>query len=179
MHAVRPRRLALVGLMGAGKSVLGREAAQRLGWPFLDADRLLEERAGMSVPEIFAGDGEAGFRARESALLEELAAAPAPFVLATGGGVVTSASNRERLAGRFWTAWLRVDPALAARRLAGDRTRPLLPPGDPEPTLAALAAERAAHYGEVARVTLDASLSLADLADLLLARLASDPDATL
>jgi len=179
MPSIAPRRLALLGLMGAGKTALGRELAARLRWPFLDSDRLLEERSGNSVADLFAAEGEAGFRERERALLEELATAPPPLVLATGGGIVESPPNRKRLAKVFWGVWLRVDPSEAVRRLEGDTTRPLLGEGDPASILRDLAAHRASLYAEVARLVVEAHLPLEALADAVLEALAApseDPE---
>jgi len=163
-----PRRVALVGLMGAGKTVLARAAGARLGWPVLDADGLLEERAGTPVAGIFAREGERGFRSRERRLLAELAGSPAPFLLATGGGVVEEAANRRRLREDFWTVWLRIDPGVAAARLGRDETRPLLASGDPASVLRELDARRAPAYREVSRALLDAGLPLEAQVDALL-----------
>ena len=149
-----PRRLALVGLMGAGKTRVGRLVASALDWPFHDADLLLASEAGLSVPAVFEQEGEAGFRLRESAVLAGLAGLEPPLVVATGGGVVVRPENRRRLAEAFLVIWLRVTPEEAARRLARGRGRPLLAGSDPVGVLRSLAAVRDPLYAEVAGVTL-------------------------
>ena len=125
----QPRRLILIGLMGAGKTTVGRALAGRLGWAFLDLDELIEQSAGRDVPAIFAQEGEAGFRRREEGALAT-ALALERVVIATGGGVVLSAANRQRLAAEPWVVWLEAPPDELARRLAGPgaATRPLLAP---------------------------------------------------
>ncbi len=174
---VRPRRIALVGLMGAGKTRVGRLAAAALRWPFVDADRLVEEGAGCPVPEIFRREGEDGFRNRESEALAGLAARPAPFIVATGGGVVERPENRESLRRGFYVVWLRIDPVEAARRLAGDRGRPLLAEGDPDAVLDALARRRDPLYRDLARLILTTTVQTRpeDLRDELLEALAGPP----
>ncbi len=155
MNAPAPVRLALIGLMGAGKSRVGRLCARALDWPFVDADREAERDAGLSLPRLFAGRGEAGFREVESAVLARLAGLPAPLVVATGGGVVEREGNRRVLAREFTVVWLRVDPAEAARRLAGGSGRPLLAAGEPAVVLAGLAASRDPLYAALADHVLD------------------------
>lgn len=124
----RTQRIALIGYRGAGKSTVARLLAERLGWDWIDADAVLEQRAGCTIRELFAAEGEAGFRSREAALLAELCARPR-LVLATGGGVVLRADNRAVLRRSAWVAWLEAgaetlwrrlesDPASAARRPA-------------------------------------------------------------
>lgn len=125
------RGIALVGLMAAGKSETGRLLAQRRRLPFLDSDQLVESRAGLSVAQIFAREGEAGFRAREKRALEE-AESSAPCVLALGGGAVLAAENRALLSRSFATVWLHVTAATAARRSTAPSSpvRPLLGAGE-------------------------------------------------
>ena len=146
--------LVLVGPMGAGKSSIGKRLAQALSLEFVDADRVLEARTGASVADIFACEGEAGFRRRETALLVELLAGQGQLI-ATGGGVVLSADNRALLAREACVIHLDVSVAEQLRRLARDRTRPLLQRPDREAVLHAMAAERAPLYAEVADVRLD------------------------
>src|SRR5262245_55411381 len=119
-------RIALVGLMGAGKSRIGRQVAARLGWPFFDADRLVEERTGASIEALFRERGEAAFRDLEADTLEALSLTPAPLVAALGGGVVERPQNRAVLKTSFFVVWLIVDPERAAERLGHDSGRPLL-----------------------------------------------------
>ena len=161
-------RVILTGFMGAGKTTVGRLLARHLGWAFLDLDELVTLAAGRSIPDLFAAEGEAGFRAREA---EALATALAleRVVIATGGGTVLAPANRERLAREPWVFWLTAPVAELARRLEGDAGRPLLAtPGagdgaaaghGPEETrgrrlaerIASLLAAREAAYAAVAR----------------------------
>ena len=141
--------LVLVGPMGAGKSSLGRRLAAKLGLEFVDADRVLEQRAGADIPLIFELEGEAGFRAREEALLAELLEGGGRAI-ATGGGAVLSAATRARLRARGFVVHVRVDVEQQLARLARDHTRPLLAQGDRRETLVAMAALRDPLYAEVA-----------------------------
>ncbi len=152
---VRPRRVALIGLMGAGKSRVGRLTAAAAGWPFLDADVEAEREAGCSVSAYFEREGEASFRSLESSLLGRMATLDPPLVLATGGGVVESEDNRRLLREAFLVVWLRVDPEEAARRLVRGGGRPLLAGGDPAATLRRLAERRDPLYAETADLTLE------------------------
>lgn len=147
-----PRRIALVGLMAAGKSRVGRLLAASLSCPFVDADQLAEERAGRPISDIFREEGEPRFRALEAEILTELAGREPPLVVATGGGVVESEANRTRLRGEFVTVWIELDPGEAARRVGGSRgKRPLLSVSDPEGVLRELSARRAPWYRQVSR----------------------------
>ena len=145
--------------MGSGKSETGRRLALLLGRHFVDCDALVAADAGRSIPEIFEAEGEAGFRRRESAALAEALASDKPSVVATGGGAVTVAANRARLASAV-VCWLRVRPEVLARRLGNGDGRPLLAgAADREALLAelrSLTAERDRWYDEVADVLLDA-----------------------
>ncbi len=111
--------LFLVGYRCTGKTTVARLVAERLGWRWLDADAVLEERAGRTVREVFAEEGEAGFRRRESAALEELCRRPG-HVIATGGGVVLAAANRDRLRAAGRVVWLTADAETIWRRLQAD-----------------------------------------------------------
>ncbi|PRY95336.1 shikimate kinase [Hasllibacter halocynthiae] len=138
--------IVLVGLMGAGKSVVGRALAARLDLPFVDSDAAIEEAARMTVSEIFAQDGEAFFRARESEVLARLLAGP-PGILATGGGVFASEANRAAIrdAGAV-SVWLEGSVDLLWSRVRGKAHRPLLDRPDAKARLAALHAARAPSY---------------------------------
>lgn len=141
--------LFLVGLMGAGKSTLGRQIARRLGMPFLDADVELEQRLGVSIPTIFEIEGEQSFRDREEALIDELTQRT-HIVLATGGGAVTRPRSRENLRDRGTVVYLHALPDTLYERVRHGRNRPMLKVDDPRARIAALYAERDPLYREVA-----------------------------
>ena len=139
------RTVALVGLMGAGKSSIGRRLAQRLGLPFVDADAEIEKAAGATIEEIFEHEGESAFRAGERRVIARLLEEP-PHVLATGGGAFMDAATRGLLAERAVTVWLRADLDLLLSRVARRSNRPLLKDVDPRATLERLIAERYPVY---------------------------------
>ena len=139
--------LYLVGMMGSGKSTAGRQLAAQLGYRFLDADQSLEQVAGRSIPEIFASEGEAGFRQLESAVLNQIASWHS-LVVATGGGVVTRPENWGQMR-QGVVIWLDAPEALLLQRLNADPTpRPLMAAADPAARLAALLAERRPLYAQ-------------------------------
>jgi shikimate kinase len=139
--------LYLVGMMGSGKSTAGRHLAEQLGYRFLDADTSLEQVAGRSIPEIFASDGEAGFRALEAAVLNQIAAWHS-LVVATGGGVVTRPENWGHMR-QGVVIWLDAPEELLLQRLAADPTpRPLMASPDPAARLRQLLAERRPLYAQ-------------------------------
>lgn len=150
----RPTKtIALVGLMGAGKTSIGRRLAQRLGLPFVDADAEIEAAAGTSIEEIFQRHGEAAFRDGERRVIARLLDGPAQ-VLATGGGAMMDPSTRALLRARAVTVWLRADLDLMLARVARRNNRPLLKGADPRAVLEALIAERYPVYAE-ADITVD------------------------
>ncbi len=150
--------IALVGLMGSGKTTVGRRAAKLLGRPFVDADEAFIPRYGCTVADVFAAEGEEGFRRKETELLGELLAVATPLVVSCGGGVVTVAGNRARFAAPdVHVVWLRADPAFLASRTSAKADRPLLAAGDPLEVLTRLHAERTPWYEEVADDVLDVS----------------------
>ncbi|MDO4904191.1 MAG: shikimate kinase [Lautropia sp.] len=166
----------LVGMMGAGKSTVGVRLARKLGRTFVDADRALEERLGVSIPTIFELEGEAGFRRRETQFLEELSARPG-LVLATGGGVVLSPVNRELLKSRGKAIYLQASPADLWQRLRRDRQRPLLRTANPRERIYELCAERDALYREVAAYTVTTSRQPIDqIVDAVIQRLGETDD---
>jgi shikimate kinase len=114
-------RLFLIGYRGTGKTTVARLAAARLGWDWCDADEMLEEQAGQTIREIFAAEGEAGFRTREAALLEALCGLER-HVIATGGGVVLRPDNRARLREAGRVVWLTADAQTLWQRLQADDT---------------------------------------------------------
>ena len=144
----------LVGMMGAGKSTVGRLLARRLKLRFLDSDHEIERRCGVKIPLIFEIEGEAGFRSREAQLIAELSAENA-IVLATGGGAVLSAENRRRLAARGTVVYLRARPEDLYERVRHDRNRPLLAAADPPARLRELYAERDPLYREIADLVVE------------------------
>ena len=141
------RSLYLVGMMGSGKTSTGRPLAERLGYGFVDADAVIEQAAGCSIPEIFERDGEAGFRSLESQVLSAISQRHS-LVVATGGGVVTQPENWGMLHSGI-VIWLDVVPDQLLQRLNADSTaRPLLQTADPEAALNALLNERCPLYAE-------------------------------
>jgi XRE family transcriptional regulator, aerobic/anaerobic benzoate catabolism transcriptional regulator len=122
-HAAPPAdRVALIGLRGAGKSTLGRIAAERLGWSFVELNREVERQSGMSVAEILALYGQEGLRRREQAMLRELVGRPGPMIVATGGGIVAEPLTFDLLLASFVTVWLKAAPEehMARVRQQGD-----------------------------------------------------------
>ena len=141
------RSLYLVGMMGSGKTSTGRPLAERLGYGFVDADAVIEQAAGCSIPEIFERDGEAGFRALESQVLNAIGQRHS-LVVATGGGVVTQQENWGLLHTGI-VVWLDVVPEQLMQRLRADSTvRPLLQTVDPDAALNALLNQRRPLYAE-------------------------------
>lgn len=146
--------VVLIGLMGAGKTTVGREYARRHGHRFVDCDHELEARLGVKVTTIFEIEGESGFRRRESQLLDELTREDG-LVLATGGGVVLSADNRALLAQRGLVVYLNVPPRILWERTRNDKSRPLLQVPNPKEKIEALFRERDPLYREVADIVID------------------------
>ncbi len=148
-----PKTIALVGLMGAGKSSIGRRLAQALGLPFVDADTEIEAAAGASIEEIFARDGEAVFRNGERRVIARLLDGPAQ-ILATGGGAFMDSTTRGLIHERAISVWLRADIDTLLVRVGRRNNRPLLKTGDPRAVLAQLVDERYPVYAE-ADITVD------------------------
>jgi shikimate kinase len=150
------RNIYLVGLMGAGKTTVGRQLAKRLGRSFLDSDHEIVARTGVPIPTIFEIEGEEGFRRREAQTISEVTEA-SDIVLATGGGVVLNPDNRRRLHETGWVVYLNVPPALLYERTRHDRNRPLLNVPDPMARLEELYAARDPLYREIAHIVVDGS----------------------
>lgn len=148
------RTVALVGMMGAGKSSIGRRLASILALPFFDADSEIELAAGQTIPEIFAAHGEAEFRRGERQVMARLLRQP-QCVLATGGGAVLDAGTRALLRERAVTIWLRASPDILMRRIERRDTRPLLQQPDPRAVLERLLQARQPLYAEVADLTVE------------------------
>ncbi len=142
----------LIGMMASGKTTIGRHLAAVLELPFVDADRVIEQRAGADIAWIFDLEGEDGFREREQAVLDELTLREG-IVLATGGGAVLREVNRSRLRERGVVVYLDAPLERLVARTRSDRKRPLLGDGDAEQTLARLLAERGGLYADTAHVT--------------------------
>jgi len=145
------RSLFLIGMMGAGKTTVGRLLARRCGFAFIDCDRELEARSGVSVATIFELEGEEGFRRREAALIDELTQPPG-LVLATGGGAILSEENRVHLRERGLVIYLRASVEEILRRTHKDRARPLLQAPDRRARIAQLLADRQRLYEETAHL---------------------------
>jgi shikimate kinase len=166
------RSVFLIGMMGAGKSTIGRLLAEAIGFEFVDADRELESRSGVTIPTIFEIEGEAGFRRREAALLEELTARQR-IVLATGGGAVLEPQTRQRLRERGLVIYLRTTADEVHRRTRRDKSRPLLRTDNPRERIEQLIAEREPLYAEAAHLTIH---SAASNPKKLVQRLATHPE---
>jgi shikimate kinase len=146
--------LYLVGMMGAGKTTVGRMLARRLKLRFVDSDHEIEARCGVKIPVIFEIEGEAGFRAREAQAIAELVQLDG-IVLATGGGVVLAPQNRQLLAARGTVVYLRATPEHLYERVRQDRNRPLLATGNPLARLRELYRERDPLYRGIADFVVD------------------------
>jgi shikimate kinase len=147
------RSVVLVGLMGAGKSTVGRRLAAKLGLPFFDADHEIETAAGMTIPDIFRNFGEDHFRDGERRVIARLLQ-DGPMVLATGGGAFMSGETRTRVAEAGISIWLRADLDVLLRRVRKRSNRPLLDNPDPEGTLRRLMEARHPTYA-LADLTVD------------------------
>ncbi|MEM1375340.1 MAG: shikimate kinase [Pseudomonadota bacterium] len=170
------RNVVLVGMMGAGKTAIGKALAARLGVPFRDSDQALEEAANMTIPEIFARDGEAFFREKEAQIIARLMELD-PGILSTGGGAFLRAGTRDVIAERGVALWLKADLEVLWQRVKHKDTRPLLRTPDPRATLAELLAQRSPHYAKAPlRVEAEASYSIEDTTEAVVTALAARPD---
>ena len=149
-----PQNVFLVGPMGAGKSAVGRELARLLHRTFVDSDDEIEKRTGVDIPFIFEKEGEAGFRLRESRVIDELSQRDG-IVLATGGGAVISPENRNYLGARGLVVYLYTTVAQQLARTRRGRERPLLENGDRQQTLEELMAVRDPMYREIADLVVE------------------------
>ncbi|QEL24895.1 shikimate kinase [Bosea sp. F3-2] len=144
--ALGGRTIVLVGMMGSGKSSVGRRLASRLGMSFIDADVEIETAARMTIPEIFEQRGEAEFRQGERRVISRILETQSPVVLATGGGAFMNAETRERIKQFGISVWLKAEPDVLMRRVRKRSNRPLLQTADPEGTLRRMLAEREPVY---------------------------------
>lgn len=147
--------IVLVGLMGAGKTCIGKRLAKELGLSFVDADHAIEEAAGCTIPEIFAKHGEAAFRDGERRVIARLLDDP-PHVLATGGGAFIDPATRAKIAEKGISVWLRASIDILMRRTARRNNRPLLKKGSRRETLERLMEQRYPIYAE-ADITVDSA----------------------
>ena len=170
------RTIVLVGMMGSGKTAIGRAASARLRVPFQDSDAAIEEAAQESIAEIFARDGEAFFRRRETEVIKRLLAGP-PVVLSTGGGAFLAAENRAAIAQSGAAIWLDAPLSLLWERVRHKDTRPLLRTADPRATLAGLFEQRSPIYAKASlRLPVKARNSIEQTTQSLLELLAQHPD---
>ncbi|MFY0648222.1 shikimate kinase [Sulfitobacter geojensis] len=170
------KTIVLVGMMGAGKTAVGRAVAAKLGAPFLDSDAEIEAAANLSVPEIFTRDGEAFFRKRESEVIARLLDT-ARCILSTGGGAFLAQGNREVISKRGVSVWLNAELDLLWNRVRHKDTRPLLRTRDPKATLRALYEARVPLYSQAdIAVTCDPALSIDAMALRVIEALADRPD---
>lgn len=173
-QALGQRTLVLVGLMGCGKSSVGRRLSARLNLPFIDADDEIEKAAGKSIKEIFAEHGEAYFRDGERRVIARILRG-GPQVLATGGGAFMNRDTRENIRNAGVSVWLRADLPLLMRRVLRRENRPLLQAKDPEAVMASLMQARYPIYAE-ADVTVDSREIPHDMmADAVLTALKASP----
>ncbi len=158
LETLGDRSIVLVGLMGAGKTTVGRKLAQRLSLPFVDADHEIEKAAGKTVPEIFADHGEPYFRDGERRVIARLLN-DGPQVLATGGGAYMNPETRALIKARGISVWLKADLQLLMKRVKRRSNRPLLRNDDPEEVMKRLMAERYPVYAQA-----DTAVDCRDLA---------------
>lgn len=148
------RSVFLIGMTASGKTTIGKELANELGYPFYDSDLVLEERSGVSISWIFEVEGEAEFRRREAKVLNELSQLR-NIVLATGGGAILRSANRERLRSRGLVVYLSVPISRIAERVSMDDSRPLLQNAEPEDVLVEMQRTRDPLYVKTADITIE------------------------
>lgn len=168
------KNIFLIGPMGVGKSTIGRQVATQLGLDFDDTDHEIQRRTGVDIPTIFDYEGEAGFRKRERAVIDDLTQRSG-IVLATGGGSVLDTENRRNLSGRGFVVYLFCSPEQQYERTQRDRNRPLLQTEDPLGTLKSLMQERDPLYREIADIViLSEKRSAASVASEIVRKLRSE-----
>lgn len=171
------KTVVLVGMMGAGKTAVGRALAAKLAVPFLDSDAEITQAANMSIPEIFARDGEAFFRARETEVIRRLLKARRKSVLSTGGGAFLAAENRQMISEIGVSVFLSADVDLLWSRVGHKDTRPLLRTANPRATLEDIYTARAPVYALAdLEVAADAAYSISQMAEKVLERLEARGD---
>ncbi len=170
------KTVVLVGMMGAGKTAVGKELARMLSVPFLDSDEEIVAAAAMSIAEIFDRDGEAFFRAREAEVIARLLRGT-PGVLSVGGGAFLNAETRALISELGVSVWLKADLELLWQRVRHKTTRPLLRTKNPRATLAGLLEARGPDYAKADLVVeAQPQYAVADMAKAVLAALAARPD---
>ncbi len=156
----RSAHIVLIGMMGVGKSTVGRRVARELSRSFVDSDDEVVARTGRAVTEIFATDGEAAFRDIEAEVMAELLASPVPSVIAAAGGSVLNSSTRARLRESGTVVWMRAPVDVLVGRTSRGTHRPALA-NNPRATLTQMETDREALYGEVADITVDCTAPIA------------------
>lgn len=170
------KTIVMIGMMGAGKTAVGRALANRLNVSFLDSDAEIVEAANMTIAEIFARDGEAFFRAKESQVIHRLLETER-CVLSTGGGAYLSGTNREMISEKGVAVWLNADLDLLWNRVKHKDTRPLLRTADPYATLRDLYEKRVPLYAKAdLEVAADRSFTIDQMADRVLEKLQERQD---
>ena len=170
------KTVVLVGMMGAGKTAVGRALAVRLGVPFLDSDAEIESAANMTIPEIFARDGEPFFRAKESQVIGRLLDEE-KGILSTGGGAFLAEQNRTMITERGVSVWLRADLDVLWNRVKHKDTRPLLRTADPYATLRGIYEQRVPVYAQADLIAdSDGETSIENMVNRVLDALATRPD---
>lgn len=170
------RHVALIGMMGSGKSAIGKALATALHVPFLDSDAAIEDAAKATIAEIFARDGERFFRDREAAVIARLLSGP-PAVLSTGGGAYLAVANRQAISDAGVAVWLDADLPTLWERVRHKDTRPLLKTPDPKGTLAALLEARRETYALAElRVETRSGFSIEETTRRVIEALAERPD---
>jgi shikimate kinase len=169
------RNIFLVGLMGSGKTTIGRSLAKRLNKQFIDSDHEIEARTGASIPLIFEIEGEASFRQREAEVIRDLTA-QSDIVLATGGGAILKLENRAYLKERGTVIYLRASVNSILQRTSHDKNRPLLQTPDPRQRIEQLAREREPYYLEVADFVIETGRpNVQSLVQAIVSRLDAGP----
>lgn len=176
MGYIVKKTIVMVGMMGAGKTAVGRALAARLDVPFLDSDEEIVEAANMSIAEIFERDGEAFFRAKESQVIERLLREE-KGVLSTGGGAFLAEANRQMISQIGVSIWLNADLKLLWSRVKHKNTRPLLQTADPRATLSEIYDARVPLYSQAdLSVEANSDYSIDEMAEAVLVALQSRPD---
>lgn len=170
------KTVVLVGMMGAGKTAVGRALALRLGVPFLDSDAEIEAAANLTIPEIFARDGEPFFREKESQVIARLLEEERG-ILSTGGGAFMSGDNQRLISAKGASVWLRADLDVLWNRVRHRETRPLLRTADPKGTLTAIYNDRVPIYAHADLIVdSDGQVAIEEMVDRVIAALKTRPD---